>query len=210
MERVLNGSGTGAGPLRAPRLARIAVCAVGASLALAATAQGHTKPVLMRLQAGATLGLESRGAATVIVARVKGRTMRTVLPVEDGIYRGSLEGATLLGAIGGAVAVISVDYASNPSGGRFQCGAGVETMIRVIALSPRPHQTFGQLVASCWAPVDAGDVTWDRTAHLLTIERTTYSRHAAPGSGTTVADTRTTYRIAPDGSVTPVRVEDLP
>ena len=171
-------------------------------------ARSTLQPIL--LPGGGTVRLRQRAAAAAITAQVHGRTTRSVLPTKQGIYAGSLADTTLVGAIGRTVAVVLVDYASNPSGGIHQCGAGTETVVRVIALSPRPHQTFAQLVASCWTVIDAGEISWNQATRALTIERTTYAPPAATGGAATAEHTRTTYSVAASGAIMALRVERLP
>ena len=175
----------------------------------AGSVQARPLPPFIILPSGDTVRLAQHGPATTVIVQGHGRTMRALLPGQPGIYTGSLSETSLIGTIGSTVVIVSSDYASNPSGGRYQCGAGIETLVRVIALLPQPHQTFAQLVASCWSSIEAGDVSWDTATHLLTIERTTFPPQAA-ASKTTVEDLRTTYAIMPQGTVTPRRVERLP
>ena len=76
-------------------------------------------------------------------------------------------------------------------------------MFRVIALRPRPRQTFHQLVASCWRTIEAGEVTWDRATRRLVVERTTFDTRAEQ-------HVRTHYTVGDDGTLVPIRIERLP
>ena len=189
------------------RFGRVVTASMIVATTSFAEARSPARPMVM--PGGASLRLSQKGAATAIAYTMHRQTLTTTLPSEEGIYAGSLMGAQLLGAIDSSVAIITADYSSNPSGGAFQCGAGIETVIRVIALLPRPHQTFAQRVASCWTAIDPGDTSWDAAGRTLTIERTTYE-HAPKGNEMVVQDLRTTYRVAPTGTVETVRVERLP
>ena len=149
-----------------------------------------------------TLRVTQRVAATVLSMTRDGRTVRVVLPKDDGIHPESLDSTKVVGAIPGRVLILLSDHESRPNGGSHMCGAGIETMLRVIALQPVPHQVFHQLVASCWSTIEAGDTTWDDRTRELTVERTTLDQG--------VEDRRTRYRIKPDGTVATLGVESLP
>lgn len=152
---------------------------------------------------GGELRIGQRGAATVVAVTRGGRTMRTVLPVEEGVFAGSLDSTRLVGALPGRVLILSSDYASRPGGPMHMCGAGTETVLRVIALQPAPHQTFHQRIASCWRTIEPGDIAWDRGARMLSVERTTVD-------GPQARDLETLYRITTAGAVTPTGVERRP
>jgi hypothetical protein len=181
-----------------------------ASLAMMGVAAAQT----LTLPGRATLQVGQRGAATTVTLRYQERILRASLPPDDSIFAHTLETSELIGAASGAFAVISSDYDSNPAGGSYQCGAGTETMIRVIALRPAPHQTFSQLVESCWADVDAGDIDWDEARQRLTIERTAVGSSGSDGGTNSQDDaashTLTIYQVAADGAVTMVSVKQLP
>ena len=124
---------------------------------------------------GGRVVLSQRSAQTVVHWNSHGIARTAVLPADDGIYPGTLSDAEVLGTIGGNVLVMSVTYDSRPNGGAHQCGAGTETILRVVSFSGSPRQTFEQLVDSCWLTIEEGDVAWDPSAHTLSVERTTYS-----------------------------------
>jgi hypothetical protein len=184
-----------------------------ATLALS-TPLGVAVAQSLTLPGGVTLQLGQRGATTTVTLRRQGQTLRATLPPDESIYARSMRTSTLVGAASGAFAVVSSDYDSNPAGGSYQCGAGTETVIRVIALRPIPHKTFGQLVASCWLAVDAGDVKWDKARQRLSIERITYSSPDTPDKTSdqdgAAAHTLTVYHVAADGAVAVVSSEWLP
>ena len=163
-------------------------------------------PVLARPSGIAVPGghvrVTQRGAGTVISGIVAGRRVALVLPAEEGIFPGSLGTVQSVGGLPGRVLILSIDYYSRPNGTIYQCGAGIETVVRVIALEPRPHETFHQLVGSCWSDIDPGDVSWDAAASRLVIERDLMT-------GST-GHTRTSYRIDAAGNVTPDKMEHLP
>lgn len=181
-----------------------------ASLTMMGAAAAQTLP----LPGGATLQLGQTGAATTVTLHRQGRVFQATLPPDDSIYAHALQTSTLIGAASDAYVVVSSDYESNPAGGTYQCGAGIETVVRVIALQPVPHQTFSRLVASCWLVVDAGDIEWDKEQQRLTIERTTYGSPASQGETGGLPDgvdhTLTIYQVASDGAVTVVSVKRLP
>jgi hypothetical protein len=145
------------------------LCLMTTGLQGAVAHKGTTLPLL-----GGKVVLSQRGAQTVVRWSTHGVWRTAILPADDGIYPGSLFEAEVLGAVDDRVLVLSVSYASRPNGGMYQCGAGTETMVRVISFSGKPHQTFEQLVESCWLTIDPGNVAWDRSAHTLSVERTTY------------------------------------
>ncbi len=137
---------------------------------------------------GGRVTVAQRGARTVITLRIAATVRRLVLPKEDAIYAGAGPTVTLIGALPGQVLILRLDYASNPSGSAYQCGAGTETVLRVLALRPALHQTFSQRIASCWKNIDEGDLGWDARSRTLTVERTTVDQ-AQPGAP--AADLRT-------------------
>jgi hypothetical protein len=112
-----------------------------ATLALS-TPLGAAVAQSLTLPGGVTLQLGQRGATTTVTLRRQGRTLRATLSPDESIYARSMQTSTLVGAASGALAVVSSDYDSNPAGGSYQCGTGTETVIRVIALRPIPHQTL--------------------------------------------------------------------
>ena len=143
---------------------------------MASSLQGATVHGAVRLSVpGGKIVLSQRSAQTVVHWNSHGIQRTAVLPADDGIYPGSLFEAKVLGTIGDKVLVLSVTYGSRPNGGMHMCGAGMETIVRVVSFSGRPRQTFEQLVESCWQTIEEGDVAWDPSAHTLSVERTTYS-----------------------------------
>ncbi len=135
---------------------------------------------------GGPLTITQRGARTVLAAK----TGRVVLPAESGIYPHSLDGADLLGIMPGGLLVLSTHYASRPGAPMAMCGAGTETVLRVVALRPSPHQTFSDRIESCWTSIEADAVRWDAARRSVTIRRL-----AADGI------TDRTYAVQRDGSV---------
>ena len=152
---------------------------------------------------GGSLRVTQRGAATVVTVTLHGRTMRTVLPADEGIFAGSLDTSRVVGVVADSALILSSDYASRPAGGAHMCGAGTETVLRVIALRHGPRQTFHRRIASCWRTIEAGEVGWDAGTGRLSLERTTFDASGA-------RDLRTVYRIGPEGDVTQMQVERRP
>ena len=187
---------------RAMRRALFIVLPLACMLPGAVPASAIAAAPALAVPGGGTLRVTQRGAATVLSVTWDGRTVRAVLPRDDGIYPGSLGSTMIVGAIRGRVPILLSDHASRPNGGSHMCGAGTETMLRVLALRPAPHQVFHQLVASCWFTIDAGDIAWNGRTRKMTVERTTFDRG--------VEDRRTRYRIDPDGAVVTLGVESLP
>lgn len=140
--------------------------ALGTTWAIGAAAgRPHSVPV-----PGGRVTVTQRGTSTVLVYAAGGRSHRVVLPAEAGIYADALDGASLLGAVPGRVLILSTTYASRPHGPMHMCGAGTETVIRVVALRPTPRQTFTERVESCWTNIESGRIEWDPAAKTLLIE----------------------------------------
>ena len=113
---------------------------------------------------GGRVRLDQHGRRTIISGIVKGGGhISLALPADATIPGNSLYAARFVGGVPGRVLILSVDYTSRPPGAPLaECGAGMETVLRVIALRPQPRQTFHQLVASCWKDIDPGEITWGR------------------------------------------------
>ena len=152
------------------RWAAAVLCLMASSLQSATAHGAVTLPI-----PGGKVVLSQRSAQTVVHWNSHGIQRTAVLPADGGIYPGSLSDAEVLGTIGDRVLVLSVTYDSRPNGGAHQCGAGTETILRVVSFSGSPRQTFEQLVDSCWLTIEEGDVAWDPSAHTLSVERTTYN-----------------------------------
>lgn len=142
---------------------------------------------------GGRMRIDQRGASTALSGVMAGRRFRLTLPAQDGIYPRSFDSAKLVGAVADRFVILSVDYASRPGNPNGECGAGTETVLRVIALRPPIRQTFAVLVESCWNNIEQTSVAWDAAAAVLTTDLAT-----AKG------DVVTRYRIAPDGAVTAI------
>ena len=160
---------------------------------VAIAASGQAQQSRIAVPAG-TLAASQHGASTILRLESHGQTQRVTLPVDDDtiITAGSFEKADLIGTVGNSVVVISTTYWSqNGRGGpQAQCAAGEETVLRVIALSPLPHQTFRMLLESCWASV-AQTVSWSPADTSFTIDN--------EEDGADEAKNR--YVVYPDGSV---------
>ncbi len=106
---------------------------------------------------------------------------------------GPLTDLELLGETAEGTVVLSTIYASRKGFPDKHCGAGSETAIRVLQLRPRLHQTFSQLVDSCWAAIESEESRWQTRDHTLRLETTR-----------TIADRsihqEATYRVTPDGT----------
>jgi hypothetical protein len=174
--------------MKTKRTMTMILCLMTSALHGAVTHKGTTLSLL-----GGKVVLSQRGAQTVVRWSTHGVSRIAILPADDGIYPGSLSDAEVLGTVDDRVLVLSVGYGSRPNGGMHQCGAGTETMVRVISFSGKPHQTFEQLVESCWLTIDPGDVAWDPSAHTLSVERTTYSDEEG--------HTNRMYRVDGNGAV---------
>ena len=179
--------------------------ALAATLSLAAAPPQRSDGAI--IIPGGHLHLVQRGERTVITVQTGGAARRLVLPKEDDIHAGAKPQTILVGALSGQVLILRSDYASNPSGGAFQCGAGVEAVLRVLVLHPALRQTFSQRIVSCWDDIEEGDLAWDPRTHTLTVERTTvdHSQSAAPAQ-----DLRTHYHADPNGTVRAGLIDHLP
>ena len=151
---------------------------------------------------GGQISVSQQGARTRLSGRIEGRRFALRLPSDEGIFPRSLQGVQLVGGLPGRVVILSVDYASRPGNPMGACGAGTETVLRVLALRPRLRQTFHQRVDSCWRTIEAGGIGWDGPTSTLTIERSVFSDP--------VDHSRISYRISPDGAVVTGAVEQLP
>ena len=121
-----------------------------------------------------------------------GRVRRLVLSAEEGIYANALDSAALVGAGPGRVLILSTSYGSRPLGPTHMCGAGTETVIRVILLRPDLRQTFSERVESCWTSIEAGRIVWNRSDQTLLLET-----FGGPGEGHSVK----TYAVQDGGAV---------
>ena len=177
----------------------VAILCLAAGSLQGATAHGVvTLPV-----PGGRVVLSQRSAQTVVRWSSHGVQRTVVLPADGGIYPGSLSDAEVLGTIGDQVLVLSVSYDSRPNGGMHYCGAGTETILRVVSFSGRPRQTFEQLVESCWLTIEKGDIAWDKSAHTLSVERTTYSDGEAHTNRIYQMDDKGAVRLIVDAPAEP-------
>jgi len=119
---------------------------------------------------GGRLTVTQRGTSTVLAYAARRRSRRVVLPAEEGVYAEALDGASLLGAVPGRVLILSTTYASRPHGPMHMCGAGTETVIRVVALRPTLRQAFTERVESCWTSIESGRIEWNALARTLLVE----------------------------------------
>lgn len=150
---------------------------------------------------GGRLRASQVGAATVLAITRGGRTARVTLPEDTLIVAGSLDAMQVVGGIDGRVVIVTTDYLSRPKGPAHQCGAGIETMLRVIVLGRVPRQAYRERIASCWDDIE-GEARWDAAAGRLVVERTTYNPE--------YVHQRTVYSLTPEGIVEPAGVERLP
>jgi hypothetical protein len=144
---------------------------------------------------GGRLHIGQRGGQTVLTGTMRGRRLSLTLPADDGIYPRSFDSATLIGALGDGVLVLSTDYGSRPGNPQGECGAGNETVLRVIALRPRTHQTFGKRVESCWKNIESTSVDWNAATATLTTDLSTPD-----------GEISTQYKVSDEGTVTMIGV----
>ena len=172
--------------------------------AFAAPCRRAPKQPLVVVVPGGRMRLAQLGARTIVSGIVGGRRFSIALPAEEGIYFRSLYAAQVVGSLPGPVVILSVDYTSRPPGApTAECGAGVETVLRVIALRPRPHQTFHQLVASCWKDIDdPGEIVWNGATSTMVVE------HDGPTEASGHAPV--SYGIDSQGNVLPIKVKQSP
>ncbi len=140
--------------------------AITTALATQAVA-GQRQPVAVP---GGRVTVTQRGVSTVLAYATRDRRRGIVLPAEEGIYAGSLDGASLVGAVPGRVAILSTTYASRPNGSIHACGAGMETVIRIVVLRPVLRQALAERVDSCWKNIESGRIAWDPAARTLLVE----------------------------------------
>jgi hypothetical protein len=181
-------------------MANILACFIALLLATVvpcAMAFAGSSPTALTIIPNGRLHVTQRGAQTVLSGAMHGRSFKLTLPAEDGIYPRSLESAELLGAVADDVVILSIDYASRPGNPNAECGAGTETVLRVITMKPTIQQTFHTLVDSCWDSIEVTSVDWDKDARALVAKLSTPA-----------GDVVSRYAITPDGKVT--AVEDHP
>lgn len=143
-----------------------------------------------------------RGATTVLrFTPVRGPARSLRLPTQDGVDPHSLGQASTVGSAPGLV-ILLTSYASRPNGGMHRCGAGEETVLRVVTLHPLA-QRLATTTESCWFDVEPGDIAWDGAGRRLSVETT---RSNASGA----VHVRTTYAVGADGSVSIAGIDGLP
>ncbi|HEY0184362.1 MAG TPA: hypothetical protein VGC09_16245 [Rhodopila sp.] len=166
------------------------------SLSIALTTAMATQAVAGQTHAvsvpGGRVTVMQRGLSTVLAYAARDRLRSIVLPAEEGIYAGSLDGASLVGAVPGRIAILSTTYASRPNGGSHACGAGMETVIRIVVLRPIFRQARAERVDSCWKTMESGRIAWDPAARTLLIE--TFD-------GTAVGHAVKIFAVQDDGTV---------
>ena len=166
------------------------------SLSIAVTTAMATQAVAGQTHAvsvqGGRVTVMQRGVSTVLAYAARDRRRSIVLPAEEGIYAGSLDSVSLVGAVPGRIAILSTTYASRPNGGSHFCGAGMETVIRIVVLRPVFRQALAERVDSCWNNIESGRMAWDPGPRTLLIE--TYD-------ATAVGHAVKTYAVQDDGTV---------
>ena len=155
-----------------------------------------------RSLASVGLRLSQARDQTVVAATRPAGLRRLVLPPEDGIFADSLGDTQLIGAVPRRVVIFRTDYASRPRGATHQCGAGTETVLRVVALRPSLRQTLHTLLESCWKTIDDSHVAWSPGSRQLTVELTTYDPD--------MKHVRTLYQVTDTGDVIALSKERLP
>ena len=176
----------------------------GLTAGLSLLQQPATSPPTGAARSLASVGLrlsQARDRTVVAATRLGGRR-RLVLPPEDGIFADSLGDTQVIGAVPGRVVIFRTDYASRPRGAAHQCGAGTETVLRVVALKPSLRQTFHHLLESCWKTIDDSHVAWNPGSRQLTVELTTYDPD--------MQHVRTRYQVTDAGDVIVLSEEPLP
>jgi hypothetical protein len=154
----------------------------------------------VKLLGGRLLG-SSEGPHTILRFRPgNGAWQQIVVGGQADVPIEPLTGLELLGETTDGVVVLSAGYASRQGFPSKQCGAGTETVIRVLQLRPKLHQAFSQLVDSCWESIDGGEQRWQADDHTLHLETTRYIAdktmhqeaiyHVAPDGTTVLSDTR--------------------
>jgi hypothetical protein len=151
-------------------ISRIRVVALSITLATAMATDVAAEQMHAISVPGGRVTVMQRGPSTVLAYAVRGRQRSIVLPAEEGIYAGSLDGASLVGVVPGRVAILSTTYASRPNGGSHACGAGMETVIRIVVLRPILRQALAERVDSCWETIESRRIAWDPAARTLLIE----------------------------------------
>ena len=148
----------------------IALTTVMATQALAGQTHAVSVP-------GGRITVLQRGLSTVLAHAAGGHRRSIVLPAEEAIYAGSLDSVSLVGAVPGRIAILSTTYASRPNGRMHACGAGMETVIRIVVLRPVLRQALTERVDSCWKNIESGRIAWDPAARTLLVE--TFDNSAA-------------------------------
>jgi hypothetical protein len=135
------------------------------------------------------------GSFTTLELTTHDRTQRLRLPADNStiISAGTFQGADLVGSVGRKVLVLSTTYASQTGRGGpdAQCAAGQEIILRVVALSPTPHQTFTTPLESCWGNIYRMPVSWDARTASFTL---------GDGAGS-LDDREPGFYVLPDGAV---------
>jgi hypothetical protein len=161
-------------------------------VAPAAFVAGRSVPSI-RVQDGRLLG-SSEGPHTILRYRASdGARPQIVVGGQADVPIGPLTGLELLGETTEGVVVLSASYASREGFPMKQCGAGGETVVRVLQLRPRLHQTFSELVDSCWASIESRERRWQAGDHTLHLETTRYTAGEAMHQ-------EAIYRVAPNGT----------
>ena len=171
---------------------RIAMVSLSIALMTAMATQAVARQTHAVAVPGERVTVMQRGVSTVVAYAARDRRRSIVLPAEEGIYAGSLDSVSLVGAVPGRIAILSTTYASRPNGGSHFCGAGMETVVRVVALRPVLRQALAERVDSCWKTIESGRIAWDLGARTLLIE--TFD-------GTEVGHGVKTFVIQDDGTV---------
>ena len=172
--------------------ARLGLFLVAVSLAWRPAGAAGPVPSI-GLHEGRLFGSSKAARTTLRFRASDGVAQRIVVGGQADVPIGPLTSLELLGETADAVVVISADYASREGFPDKQCGAGSETIVRVLQLRPKLRVTFSQLVDSCWASIEAGEQRWQPSDRTLHLETTHFSADKT-------LHQEAIYRVAPDGA----------
>lgn len=129
------------------------------------------------------------GSTTFVLTSPRGETFQVPLVHKD-LFGGKSNPpfeASVIAENPGQLLIFTDTFASNPSGGSHQCGAGEELYLHVLSLTQPVHESLSVLVDSCWQSLESSGVEFDQTSRTLSIG---------------LNDSQVVYHVSNDNSVT--------